>query len=62
MWYNSLWLWTDSAQIVETSVTVNNSSIQDDGHLNDQTQPTNDKSLHGVESIPLKNFFRLGFT
>ena len=51
-----------AAQIVETSVTVNNSSIQDYVHLNDQTQPTNDKSLHGVESIPLKNFFRLGFT
>ena len=32
-----------SAQVVETSVTVNNNSpIQDYVHLDDQTQPTSD--------------------
>ena len=29
-----------TAQVVETSVTVNNSPIQDYVHLDDQTQPT----------------------
>ena len=29
-----------TAQVVETSVTVNNSPIQDYVHLNDHTQPT----------------------
>ena len=29
-----------TAQVVETSITVNNSPIQDYIHLDDQTQPT----------------------
>ena len=32
-----------TAQVVETSVTVNNSPIQDYVHPDDQTQPTFDK-------------------
>ena len=40
-----------TAQVVETSVTDNNSPIQDFVHLNEQTQPINDKSLHGVNPI-----------
>ena len=45
-WYNSLWLWLTltlkmtTAQVVETSVTVNNNCpIQDYVHPDDQTQP-----------------------
>ena len=34
-----------TAQVVETLVTVNNSPIQDYGHLNDQTQPTYEMTL-----------------
>ena len=30
----------NTAQVFETSVTVNNSPIQDYTHLDDQTQPT----------------------
>ena len=33
-----------TAQVVETSVTVNNSPIQDYFHPDDHTQPTYDKS------------------
>ena len=40
-WYNSLTLKMTTAQVVETSVTVNNNSpIQDYVHQDDQTQPT----------------------
>ena len=41
-----------TAQVVETSVTVNNSPIQDYVHPDDQTQPTRKASFVWELSIP----------
>ena len=40
-----------TTQVVETSVPVNNSPIQDYFHPDDHTQPTYDKSLCGVNPV-----------
>ena len=46
-----------TAQIVETSVTVNNSSIQDYVHLDDHTQPTYGSNLLQRENALI--FYRI---
>ena len=47
-----------TAQVVETSVTVNNSPIQDYVHPDDQTQPTNSYAI-AFKSIFLNKVRRL---
>ena len=51
-----------TAQVVETSVTVNNNSpIQDYVHPDDQTQPTfeMDNTIHQINLLPVDNAMTL---
>ena len=47
-----------TAQVVETSVTVNNSPIQDYVHLDDQTQPTFEMTP-GFKPFTMKNILMI---
>ena len=61
-WYNSLWLWRSllhRQQVIITSVTVNNSPIQDYVHSYDHAQPTCEMT-HGF--IFLYNLLLLRFS
>ena len=51
-----------TAQVVETSITVNNNSpIQDYLHPDDQTQPTfeMDNTIHQINLLPIDNAMTL---
>ena len=50
-----------TAQVVETSVTVNNSPIQDCVHLDDQTQPTNSYAI-AFKSISLPKYVSCNYS